>query len=83
MEIFDYTEKDISVDEFVEVIEAGRYLYKGELFAFVGRVEGKRVALKCIDKWLHQYIVEGGNFVGPMNPTRKDYDHYLRRPFKK
>lgn len=82
MDILDYTERNITTAEFVALINNARKANKHKWYAFVGRVDNKTVAVKGIDTWLQQFIVDSLNQPTAMDIPVKQFLAELSRPFK-
>lgn len=81
MIILDYTNQNITVETFTKLVNKTRQTNKNTWYAFGGYVNGKKVALKGIDTWLQQYIVNSFNQPTAMNISVKQYLTELKRPF--
>lgn len=81
MKILDYSDKTITVDEFVQLINTTRKANKNNWYAFVGNVDGKPVVVKGIDTWLQRFLVDSLYQPGPMEISVKQFIENLRKPF--
>jgi hypothetical protein len=81
MKILDYTEKSITAEEFVHLINTTRKGNKDHWYAFVGCVAGKQVSVKGYNTWLQRYVVDGlqQNTVGDISV--KEFVQTLTRAF--
>lgn len=81
MDILDYTDQNITALEFVALINNARKRNKHAWYAFVGTVDNKKVAVKGIDTWLQQFIVDSLNQPTAMDISVKQFLADLSRPF--
>jgi hypothetical protein len=83
MDTLDYTDRDITSDEFYRLIDDTRKANKGKWYAFGGYVDGKKVVVKAYNTRLQLYLVDGVRYAGPMDISIKEYRKELTKPFNK
>jgi hypothetical protein len=81
MRLFDYTDKNITFDEFAKLINNARKSDRNEWYGFGGYVDGKRVVVKGVGTWLQQYIINGINKPSGMGISVTQFNECLRYPF--
>lgn len=83
MNILDYTDRDISADEFFTLINNARKQDKNSWYGFVGNVDGRKVMVKGYRTWLQRYSVDGLYQPSSMDISAKRFLTELKRPFTK
>jgi len=81
MRLFNYTDKNISFDEFAKLINDVRKANKNDWYSFGGCVNGKQIVVKGIGTWLQQYVIDGLNRPSAMDISVKQFNECLRQPF--
>lgn len=73
----DYSNKDISKKELLDIIRHFKSINKIDFYKFVGKVNGKKTVIKGMGDWLQTFIVNGKTFNMPMGKSERTLIQYL------
>jgi hypothetical protein len=81
MIILDYNEKPLDFATFSKLINDTRKANKHKWYGFGGTVDGKRVLVKGYNTYLQRFTVDELHQFCPVQPSVKEFNQILFKPF--
>lgn len=73
----DYSNKNISKKELLDIIRHFKSINKIDFYKFVGKVNGKKTVIKGMGDWFQTFVVDGKTLNMPMGKSERTLIQYL------